>query len=278
MVAKFKGLSLLAFAVAFAGCSSADETNNVVKEGAQAQEGSGAPVMDSAGSAAPLEQPESRGETEMTEAVQAAVDAFIGAPAVASVARTPYGALYEVVLNSGQLVYTDAKVSFILDGRLIDTQSRLDVTKARLDELSAIDFASLPLEQAIKQVKGDGSRVIATFEDPNCGYCKRLGKDLDAMDNITIYTFLYPILSEDSNRKSRNIWCAEDQVKAWNDWIVDAVTPPDVQCDSDVVSRNVAFGQGLGINGTPTIFLANGRRLGGYLPPAQLEQAMAEAR
>jgi thiol:disulfide interchange protein DsbC len=205
------------------------------------------------------------------QSVRKGMEAFIGAPAVESVTATAYGGLYEVVLRSGELVYTDAQVSFIIDGRIIDATTRRDVTQARLTELAAIDFDTLPLDHAIKQVRGNGSRVVATFEDPNCGYCKRLGQEFSVMDDITIYTFLYPILSEDSTTKSRNIWCAQDQAKAWNDWILDNKTPPAASCDSSVVDRNVALGKKLRIQGTPTIFLADGQRLGGYVPAAQLE-------
>lgn len=209
------------------------------------------------------------------EAVRKGMEAFIGAPAVESVSRTPYGGLYEVVLKSGELVYTDEKVGFIIDGRVIDAQTRRDMTQLRMNELSAIDFSTLPLDQAIKQVRGNGKRVIASFEDPNCGYCKRLGKELAQMKDVTIYTFLYPILSPDSTTKSRNIWCSKDRAKAWSDWIVDAKTPAAAECDGDVIERNVALGQKLKINGTPTIFLANGSRIGGYVPAAELEKALA---
>lgn len=205
------------------------------------------------------------------QSVRKGMEAFIGAPAVESVTATAYGGLYEVVLRSGELVYTDEQVSFIIDGRIIDATTRRDVTQARLTELAAIDFDTLPLDHAIKQVRGNGSRVVATFEDPNCGYCKRLGQEFSVMDDITIYTFLYPILSEDSTTKSRNIWCSQDQAKAWNDWILDNKTPPAASCDSSVVDRNVALGKKLRIQGTPTIFLADGQRLGGYVPAAQLE-------
>ncbi|THF63835.1 DsbC family protein [Pseudothauera nasutitermitis] len=211
------------------------------------------------------------------DAVKAGVETFLGSPVVESVTATPYGGLYEVVLTSGELVYTDAKVGFIIDGNIIDAKLRRDVTRERLNELAAIDFGTLPLDQAIKQVKGDGKRVLVSFEDPNCGYCKRLGKDLAKMDDVTIYTFLYPILSPDSVEKSRNIWCAKDRAQAWNDWIVDGKTPAQAECDSSVVDRNVAFGQQLRISGTPTMFLADGSRIGGYLPPAELERLLAAA-
>lgn len=209
------------------------------------------------------------------DSVRKGMEAFIGGPAVEAVARTPYGGLYEVVLKSGELVYTDEKVSFIVDGRVIDAQTRKDMTQLRLNQLSAIDFSTLPLDQAIKQVKGNGKRIVATFEDPNCGYCKRLGKEMAQMKDVTIYTFLYPILSPDSTTKSRNIWCAKDKAKAWNDWIVDAKVPASAECDTGVIDRNVALGQKLRINGTPTLFLANGSRIGGYVPVAELEKALA---
>jgi thiol:disulfide interchange protein DsbC len=207
--------------------------------------------------------------------VKKSMEAFIGAPAIESVRLTEYGGLYEVVLKNGQLVYTDAKNSFIIDGNVIDTTTRRDVTQQRLNQLAAIDFSKLPLDQAVKMVKGKGTRVIATFEDPNCGYCKRLGKELDEMDDITVYTFLYPILSEDSKTKSNNIWCAKDQGKAWTDWVVDGKAPADASCDTETIARNVELGQSLRISGTPTIFLADGTRIGGYVPRAELEKALS---
>lgn len=209
------------------------------------------------------------------DAVRKGMEAFIGAPAVESVSRTPYGGLYEVVLKSGELVYTDENVAFVVDGRVIDAKTRRDMTQARLNELSAIDFSTLPLDQAIKQVHGNGKRVIASFEDPNCGYCKRLGKELAQMKDVTIYTFLYPILSPDSTTKSRNIWCSKDRAKAWSDWIVGAKAPSSAECDTGAIEQNVALGQKLRINGTPTLFLADGSRIGGYVPAAELEKALA---
>ena len=207
--------------------------------------------------------------------VKKSMEAFIGAPAVESVKRTEFGGLYEVVLKNGQLVYTDAKNSFIIDGNVIDTATRRDVTQQRMNQLAAIDFSKLPLDQAIKMVKGKGTRVIATFEDPNCGYCKRLGKELEEMDDITIYTFLYPILSEDSKTKSDHIWCAKDKGKAWTDWVVGGKAPAEASCDTGAVARNVELGQSLRISGTPTIFLADGSRIGGYVPRTELEKALS---
>lgn len=209
------------------------------------------------------------------ESVRKGIEAFIGASGVESIKKTPYGELYEVLLDSGELIYTDDKVSFIVDGRVIDTKTRRDMTQARMAELSGIDFKALPLADAIKQVKGNGSRIVASFEDPNCSYCKRFGQELVQVTDVTIYTFLYPILGEDSVQKSRDIWCAEDKAKAWNDWILENKVPASASCDSAVVDRNVALGRKLRVNGTPTVFVADGRRVGGYVTAAQLDTAFA---
>jgi len=207
--------------------------------------------------------------------VREGVDAFLGVPAVDSVKKIEYGNLYEVLLKSGELIYTDERLSFILDGQIIDTKTRRNVTQARLNQLSRIEFASLPLERAIKLVKGDGSRLLATFEDPNCGYCKRLAKELQKLDNLTVYTFLIPILSADSGDKARSIWCAEDKAGTWTEWMLNNKPPPVARCDSDAIEKNAEFAHKLRINGTPTIFFADGNRVPGYLPAAEIEKQLS---
>jgi thiol:disulfide interchange protein DsbC len=210
--------------------------------------------------------------------VKQKMEQFLGAPVVSSVAATPYGGLYEVVLDSGELVYVDEAVSYVFAGSIIDAASRKNYTQERKNELSAIDFSTLPLKQAVKHVRGKGERVIATFEDPNCGYCKRLAAELQTMDNVTVYTFLYPILSADSTDKSRRIWCSKQQGQAWMDWIAEGIKPTaDAGCDTSAIDANVALGQKLRISGTPTIFLSDGSRIGGYLPAKNLELAIQEA-
>ena len=206
--------------------------------------------------------------------VQKGINTFLGVDAVASVQKAGIGDLYEVVLKSGELIYTDEAIGFIIDGQIIDTKSRRNITQARLSELSRIDFASLPLERAIKQVKGDGSRIMATFEDPNCGYCKRLAKELQKVSNVTIYTFMIPILSADSNEKARNIWCADDKASTWNDWMLNNKQPVNASCDSDAIQQNAEFAHRLRINGTPTLFFADGNRVGGYLPASEIEKEL----
>jgi len=216
--------------------------------------------------------------------VRKGVEGFIASssPAVDSVAKTPYGGLYEVVLKSGEIVYTDDQVSFIIDGSVIDAKTRKNMTQARQNQLSAIDFNTLPLEQAVKVVKGNGSRSIATFEDPNCVYCKKLAKELQGMKDVTIYTFLYPILAPDSTEKSKNIWCAKDKGQAWTEWMVEAKVPAAVpasaKCDTAAIDKNVALGRKLRINGTPTIFLTDGSRIGGYVSVAELEKNLGQVK
>ncbi len=198
---------------------------------------------------------------------------------VESVTKSGYLGLYEVYAD-GNVFYTDEKMTVILLGaQLIDAKTMKNVTEERLKKLTAIKFSDLPLDRAIKQVRGDGKRVLATFEDPNCGYCKRLAKDLGKLDNVTIYTFLYPILSEDSVRKSKQIWCAADRARSWNDWMIDGKTPPAKDdCDTSAVSRNQEFGRKLNITGTPTIFFADGERVPGAMPLARIEQKLGAAK
>lgn len=135
----------------------------------------------------------------------------------------------------------------------------------------------LPLEQAIKTVRGDGSRVLVTFEDPNCGYCKRLHRDLQNIDNVTVYTFLAPVLGKDSERKAHNIWCARDREHTWREWMVEAVTPAEASCESDTLARNLALARDWDIRGVPTLFLADGKRFRGYIPGNRLEAELTAA-
>lgn len=198
---------------------------------------------------------------------------------VESVAKSGYLGLYEVYAD-GNIFYTDDKVTAIMVGaQLIDARSMKNVTDERMRKLTAIKFNELPLERAIKHVRGDGRRVLATFEDPNCGYCKRLAKDLQKLENVTVYTFLYPILSEDSVRKSRQIWCSADRARAWNDWMIDGKAPAAKEdCDVSAVAKNQEFGRKLNITGTPTIFFADGERVPGAVPLARIEQKLNQTK
>lgn len=217
--------------------------------------------------------------------IRQAVESKLGIK-VESVTRAGYLGLYEIYAD-GNLFYTDEKVTALLIGgdlirsphalNLIDLRTSRNITDERLRQLTSIKFSDLPLDRAIKQVKGDGRRQLATFEDPNCGYCKRLARDLQKLDNVTIYTFLLPILSEDSLKKSRQIWCSADRLKAWNDWILDGKNPGGRDnCDTTAITRNQEFARRLNISGTPTIIFADGERVPGAVPLNVLEQKLGQ--
>lgn len=210
--------------------------------------------------------------------IKKAMEARLGTK-VESVSKSGYLGLYEVYAD-GAIFYTDDKVSaIVVGGQMIDAKSMKNVTDERMKKLTAIRFSDLPLDRAIKQVRGDGKRVLATFEDPNCGYCKRLAKELQKLDNVTVYVFLYPILSEDSVRKSKQIWCAADRSKAWNDWMIDGKAPAGREdCDTSAVTKNQEFGRKLNISGTPTMFFGDGERVPGAVPLARIEQKLNQVK
>jgi thiol:disulfide interchange protein DsbC len=194
---------------------------------------------------------------------------------VDTVTRTPYSGLYEVRIGS-DIFYTDAKGDYLFLGRIVDTKTFQDHTKARLDQLNQIKFSELPFDSALKTVRGNGKRVIAVFEDPNCGYCKRFRQTLNEVDNITVYTFMYNILSEDSSVKSRNIWCSADRNKAWDDWMLNnkqpAPAPANCSAPNDAI---FALGRKLNVTGTPTIFFTDGTRIPGAVDARSLEAKLA---
>lgn len=210
--------------------------------------------------------------------IRKAMEARLGTK-VEGISKSGYLGLYEVYAD-GAIFYTDEKVTaIIVGGQLVDAKSMKNVTEDRMKKLTAIRFSDLPLERAIKQVRGDGKRVLATFEDPNCGYCKRLAKEMQKLDNVTIYTFLLPILSEDSVRKSRQIWCSSDRSKAWNDWMIDGKAPSGREdCDTSAVTKNQEYGRKLNISGTPTLFFGDGERIPGAVPLARIEQKLSQVK
>lgn len=196
--------------------------------------------------------------------------------AIETVVKTPYGGLYEVKIGN-ELVYTDADAKFVFIGRVVDAETSKDFTQARLDEINRIKFADLPLDLALKSVKGNGKRVIAVFEDPNCGYCKRFRKTLNETKDVTVYTFMYNILSDDSRVKSKNVWCSADRSKAWDDWMLSGKVPA-TAADSCMTTPNekvLELGRKLKISGTPTVFFADGSRVPGAIDAKALEAKLA---
>ena len=193
------------------------------------------------------------------------------------VTKTAMTGLYEVRVNETDIFYTDAEGNFLLQGNLIDTKQMRNLTEERVDKLTAVKFESLPLQDAFTMVRGNGKRKLAVFEDPNCGYCKRFERDLQNVDNVTIYLFLYPILGADSVEKSKSIWCAKDKTKAWQDWMLRNQTPKAASCDTTAIERNVALGRKYKITGTPTLIFADGSRVPGAIAAAQVEKHLADA-
>ena len=200
------------------------------------------------------------------------IEPRLGGAKIESISETPYSGLYEVRV-AGDILYTDKKGDYLFIGHVYDTKTSTNLTRARVEEINKIKFSDLPLELALKQVKGNGKRVIAVFEDPNCGYCKRLRQTtLKEIDNVTIYTFMYNILSEDSFMKSKNIWCAPDRVKAWDDWMINNKLPPSAPAGCESPNEQVvALGQKLRITGTPAIFFTDGSRIPGAIDLKGLE-------
>jgi thiol:disulfide interchange protein DsbC len=198
-------------------------------------------------------------------------------PPIEEITAAPVAGLYEVRLQGADIVYTDAQGNFLIQGQVYDTQQRRNLTEERIDKLTAVDFKTLPMQDAFTLVRGDGKRKLAVFVDPNCGYCKRFERDLENIDNVTIHLFLYPILGADSVAKSQNIWCAKEQAKVWSNWMVRNVAIPEAQCDVAPVARNVEFGRKHKITGTPTLIFADGKRVPGAVPSAEVEKMLVAA-
>jgi thiol:disulfide interchange protein DsbC len=214
-----------------------------------------------------------------TEAIiKRTLEARLGGAKIDGVTKTPYLGLYEVRVEGGEgLLYTDEKMNYIFSGSIHDAKTQQNLTEKRLRELTAVKWENLPLDAAFKTVHGNGKRTLAIFSDPNCPYCKRFEKDLAKVDDITIYTFLYPILSEDSHIKSKAIWCSADKSKAWSELMLNGTMPAAAaaRCDTPI-ERNLELGRKYRVTGTPTLIFANGERVPGAIPPEQLEKLLAQ--
>jgi thiol:disulfide interchange protein DsbC len=198
-------------------------------------------------------------------------------PAIDEVTKMPMPGLFEVRTGM-DIFYTDADGSFLMQGQLIDTKQKRNLTEERKDKLLAIDFKALPLKDAFTIVRGNGKRKLAVFEDPNCPYCKHFERDLQKVDNVTVHLFLYPILGADSTEKSHSLWCAKDKAKAWLDWMVRGLAIAPASCDTSAVVRNVEFGRKYQINGTPTMIFADGSRVPGAVGTQEIEKYLADSK
>lgn len=201
-------------------------------------------------------------------------------PKIDEITRTPVAGVFEVRYGGTEILYSDDKGDHIfIEGGLIDTRTRTNLTEERLDKLVAVDFDKLPFKDAFSIKQGTGARRMVVFEDPNCGYCKRFERDLAKLKDVTIYTFLIPILGPESQALSRDIWCAKTQGEAWRSWMIDGVAPKTAApaCDAKALERNTAFARAHRINGTPAVFFADGTRKAGAIPLEQVERLLAAA-
>lgn len=198
---------------------------------------------------------------------------------ISSVGKTSYGGLYEVVID-GELAYVTADGRYLFLGNLVDTATKRNLTAARMAKLQEVKWDSLPFSHAIKTVKGDGSRKLAVFSDPDCPYCKRFENELTKVDNITIYTFLTPIqsLHPAAINVAKQIWCEKDRITAWNDYMLKAEKPKAAATCDNPVDENIALSNRLKVSGTPTLIFENGQRVPGMVPADKLETLLAAAK
>jgi thiol:disulfide interchange protein DsbC len=215
-------------------------------------------------------------ETEQEAKIKKLIEPRMGANIkVDSVTKTPYGGLFEVVTN-GDVFYTDETAQYLVIGRVVETKTYQDLTKARVDQLSAIKFSDLPFDSAMKVVKGDGKRVFAVFADPHCPYCKNLHRILQKIDNATIYTFMLNIVTEQSADKSKDIWCAPDRYKAWDEWMLNGKLPPAAPVNCATPNDQIlALGKKIKVIGTPTVYFSDGSRTGSIGDVKTLEAKLA---
>lgn len=214
-------------------------------------------------------------------AVRKAAEAFIGGEGrVEGVSRAGFLNLWEVRVNTQQgvrVIYTDDAATHFIIGSVIDAKTETDLTAARMSKLNAIKFSELPLNQAFKIVRGKGTRQLAYFSDPRCSYCKRFDQELVKMDDITVHVFMLPIIAPDSGQLSRQIWCSPDRAKAWQDMMLKDIPPTASASCPNPVDRNLELGKRLRVSGTPLLVLADGQRISGWRPAAQLSELMDQA-
>ena len=190
---------------------------------------------------------------------------------VKSVSPAPIAGLYEVIVGN-EIVYTDSSGKYLIQGEVIELASGKNITEQRQADLNRIKWTDLNPANAIKNVRGNGSRQLAVFSDPNCGYCKRLEKSLQQLDNVTIYTYLIPILSPDSAQKSKQIWCSADPNKSYLDWMINGVAPSGKSDCATPLDKNMAFAKTYGVTGTPTLFFTDGSRFPGAVQITDIEK------
>lgn len=199
-------------------------------------------------------------------------------PKIDEISKTPIPGIYELRMGT-DIFYSDENGNHLFEGAILDTRNQVNLTKARVDKLTAIDFATLQPKDAMVFKQGTGARKVAVFADPNCGYCKKIERDLLSLKDVTIYTYLLPILGQDSTKKSRDIWCTKDNAKAWRAWMIDNVTPTKSMgaCDTTALDRNLELARRYKITGTPAVVFEDGTRAPGAIPVDQIEKRIKDA-
>jgi thiol:disulfide interchange protein DsbC len=222
--------------------------------------------------------PRSEASAPDIAAVQKLIESKFPGAMVTNVARSPYFGLYEAQFDD-RIIYTDAKVTYVVVGAIFDADSKQNLTDARLRELNRIAWDQLPLDLAIKKVKGNGARKLAIFSDADCPFCKRLEAEMKSLDNVTIYTFLFPIdqLHPDAARKSALIWCAPDRTKAWDDWFASGKLPNNKGDCATPIAQTAQLGQKYHVSATPTLVFADGSMVPGAIPLDRLEGELKKA-
>jgi len=267
----------LAIAAFAAACGGASEPKDKAGGATAAKPGAASPAAAGSASAS------NAGPADA--AVQAAIrkalaERIPNMPPIDEISRSPIAGLFEVRYGGTEILYADAAGDHVIvQGAIVETRTRTHLTEQRMEKLLAIDFAQLPLKDALVIKQGNGARKVAVFADPNCGYCKRFERDLAALKDVTVYTFLMPILGPDSTAKSNAIWCAKDGAKAWRAWMLEGVTPEAAKpgCNTAGLDRNLEFGRKHRINGTPAVVFEDGTRKPGAIPAEALEKLLAQA-
>ena len=210
-------------------------------------------------------------------AIKRALEPKLGGARIEGIQAAPIAGLFEVRFRGSDgmhIVYTDAQGNYVMQGNIFELSSGRDLTEERMRKLSAIKFESLPFDQAVKIQRGSGRRVLAMFSDPHCPACKQFEQNLQQIDDVTIYVFMYPVIRPELVAHSKSVWCSPDRATAWLDLALRGKTPTaEAKCDTPL-DKILLLGRSLGVNATPTLYLANGERISGGLAAADLREML----
>ncbi len=203
------------------------------------------------------------------------IEAKMPGERVREIRRTPLPGVYEVAFGN-RLFYADEGLNYLIIGQIIESATNRNLTDQRLRQLTAIDVKLLPLDAAIRTVKGDGKRTLYVFSDPLCPFCSQLEQELQKVTNVTTYTFLTPVdqMRPGSRNRALEIWCSSDRRRAWDEWMLRQVAPVSKPTCRNPLDQVVKLSDKLGFTVTPTLVFADGAVLSGMIPAAQIEKYM----